>query len=55
MKRFTGIFDKFDNILVGGCSWCEHPFDYEYLIEKENYSFEQIQRSSSSPDYYQKI
>ena len=20
---------KFDNILVGGCSWCEHPFDYE--------------------------
>jgi hypothetical protein len=20
---------KFDNILVSGCSWCEHPYDYE--------------------------
>ena len=19
---------KFDNILVSGCSWCEHPYDY---------------------------
>ena len=20
---------KFDNILVSGCSWCEHPYDFE--------------------------
>jgi|TARA_A100001515_G_scaffold99305_1_gene80171 hypothetical protein len=20
---------KFDNIIIGGCSWCEHPYDYE--------------------------
>ena len=55
---------KFDNILVGGCSWCEHPFDYEggerhrktdakpYSVNDAiNYSFGKLLSDKFNVDY----
>jgi len=55
---------KFDNILVSGCSWCEHPYDYEggerhrktdakpYNVKDAiNYSFGKLLSDKFNADY----
>ena len=55
---------KFDNILVSGCSWCEHPYDYEggerhrktdakpYSVKDAiNYSFGKLLSDKFNVDY----